>query len=132
MERDGAAGAGGPGRMNDPGVSTDQYVTCQRFNVTCVPCPPDCKVGVARNVRDDGLWPLNGLRHAPEGDTTGWYIWAGERLSQALNFFVPLHVKHLGQWCPQVLPYLGLPPGWRFLIAPDHEDVWNDMSLLEI
>ena len=118
--------------MNDPGVSAEQYATCQRFNVACVSCPPDFKVGIAPNVRADGLWPLNGLRHAPEGDTTGWYIWAGEMLSQAPDFFVPLHVKHLGRWCPQVLPYLGLPPGWRFLIAPDHEDVWKDLSLLDI
>ena len=25
----------------------------------------------------------------------------------------------------------GLPPGWRFLIAPGHEDVWYDGSLLD-
>jgi hypothetical protein len=29
-------------------------------------------------------------------------------------------------------PYLALPPGWRFLIAPDYEDVWFDESLLHI
>ncbi|WP_434048948.1 MULTISPECIES: immunity protein Imm33 domain-containing protein [Sorangium] len=26
--------------------------------------------------------------------------------------------------------FLGLPPGWRFLIADEHEDVWKDPSLL--
>ena len=27
---------------------------------------------------------------------------------------------------------LALPPGWRFLLAPDYEDVWYDPSLLLI
>ncbi len=47
-------------------------------------------------------------------------------------FFVPLHVEHLGEWCPEAVPYLALPPGWRFLLAPDYEDVWFDATLLEI
>jgi len=72
----------------------------------------------------------NGLRHEPEGDTSGWYIWAGEDLSEDPDFFVPLHVEHLAQWCPAAIPYLALPPGWRFLVAPGYEDVWHDDSLL--
>lgn len=44
----------------------------------------------------------------------------------------PLHVAHLGEWCPDAMPYLALPPGWRFLLAPDHEEIWFDPSLLEI
>ncbi len=95
------------------------------------PAPGDLKVGIAWNVRD-GLQPVNGLRHPPEGDTTGWYIWAGEHLSEEPDIFVPLHVSHLAEWCPAVLPFLELPPGWRFLIAPGYEDVWEDPTLLDI
>lgn len=87
------------------------------------------KVGISRSVRD-GVLPLNGIRHLPVGETTGWYIWAGEELSQDEDFFVPLHVEHLSAWCPQVVPYLALPPGWRFLLAPGYEDVWFDSSIV--
>lgn len=87
--------------------------------------PDEEKVGVARNVKS-GQSPINGVRCRPESGTTGWYLWAGEMMSDAPDFFVPLHVSHLEEWCPDVLPYLELPPGWRFLIAPDHEDVWFD------
>lgn len=45
---------------------------------------------------------------------------------------VPLHVGHLAEWCPDALPYLALPPGWRFLIAPGYEDVWEDPALFDI
>ena len=111
-------------------VTPEQAAVCRRFGAAPDGVSAGLKVGIARNVRD-GLMPLNGLRHRPEGDTTGWYIWAGEELSADPDFFVPLHVEHLGEWCPQVLPYLALPPGWRFLIAPGYEDVWPDDSLLE-
>jgi hypothetical protein len=76
--------------------------------------------------------PINGLRHPPEGDPTGWYLWRGEELSQASDFFSPLHAGHLETGLPEVIPYLALPPGWRFLIAPGEEDVWYDESLLDV
>ncbi len=88
------------------------------------------KVGISDTVAE-GVLPINGLRHPPEGDTTGWYIWAGEELSSDPGFFKPLHVLHLDNICPQILKYLGLPPGWRFLVAGDYEDVWYDETLLE-
>lgn len=107
----------------------EQVAVSRRFGVEPLAAPRDMKVGVARNVAS-GLQPLNGLRHPPEGDTTGWYIWAGETLEQDPDFFQPMHVDHLYAIRPDVIPYLALPPGWRFLLAPDHEDVWQDVSLL--
>lgn len=107
-----------------------QAAMCRKFNVRPVVVSGDAVVGVASNVRD-GVWPLNGLRHRPEGGSSGWFIWAGEELSDAPGFFMPLHLSHLQEWCPAVLPYLGLPPSFRFLIAPDYEDVWEDAALLE-
>ncbi|MFN2545153.1 MAG: hypothetical protein ABR600_11395 [Actinomycetota bacterium] len=115
--------------MDDHLATPAQRLVCERFRVTPFAAPADLKVGVAPNIKD-GVWPLNGLRHPPEGDTTGWYIWAGEELSEAPDFFEPLHVGHLAERCPAVLPYLALPPGWRFLLAPDFEDVWQDPTLL--
>jgi hypothetical protein len=36
----------------------------------------------------------------------------------------------LPERCPRALKYLALPPGWRFLDAPGHEDIWRDATLL--
>lgn len=112
-------------------LESQQKAVCERHGATWSRVDPDLKVGIARNVKT-GLQPINGLRHPPEGDTTGWYIWAGEELSDDPDFFVPLHVSHLQDWCPEVLKFLGLPPGYRFLIAGDYEDVWEDESLFEV
>lgn len=101
----------------------------QRLGVTAEPVGPMDKVGVSRSVRE-GVVPLNGLRHHPTQSTSGWFVWAGEELSEEPDFFEPLHSEHLAEWRPEVLPYLELPPGWRFLLAPGHEDVWFDSTLL--
>lgn len=107
-----------------------QRSVCMRFGADYFYCDPNLKIGISQNVRD-GVRPLNGLRISPEGDTCGWYIWAGLEFSDAPDFFVPLHVSHLHAWAPLVLPYLGLPPGWRFLVTEQYEDVWRDDQLIQ-
>lgn len=106
-----------------------QHAMCERFGAGPVMAAPTHKVGVARNL-GSGELPLNGLRHTPEEGTSGWFFWAGTELSAAADFFVPMHVSHLADLCPELLPYLLLPPGWRVLIGPGHEDVWFDQDLL--
>jgi hypothetical protein len=112
-------------------IEAEQLAICTRFGVTAVPSPGEFKVGIAHNVKE-GLQPLNALRHPPEGDTTGWYIWAGGEPDDDPEFFEPLHVSHLAKWCPEIVPYLLLPPGSRVLIAPGYEDVWEDRALLDL
>ena len=107
----------------------EQRRLCERVGAEFLDAPEDLKVGINLSTREGAL-PINGLRHPPEKGTTGWYIWGGEELSDDPDFFHPLCVRHLPDWCPKVVPYLGLAPGWRFLVAHDHEDVWFDEALL--
>jgi len=106
-----------------------QIEICKKYNTKYVASPEYLKIGISANVKE-GVLPINGLRIPLEGDTSGWYIWAGDYMSDDPDFFLPLHIKHLPNWSAIVIPYLGLPPGYRFLIAPDYEDVWEDISLL--
>lgn len=115
--------------MTNTAIEELQKKVCKKYEANFLSSPRDLKVGIATNVRDE-IVPINGFRHLPEGDTTGWYIYAGENLSDCPDFFKPLHVEHLDDWCPQVKKCLGLSPGWRFLIAGDYEDVWFDESLI--
>ena len=108
----------------------EQKALCARIGTAFVPPSRFETVGIALTTLH--LRPLNGLRHPPEGGTCGWYIWGGQELSQDPEFFQPLPVHHLDERCPFVLPYLALPPGWRFLFADDYEDIWEDRALLEI
>ena len=102
---------------------------CAALNLA--PDSPTCEdtVGIALDTLDQD--PLNGMRVRPVGKTSGWYLWGGETLSKDPNFFQPLHVAHLAERCPKALPYLALPPGWRFLLGDDdYVDTWQDSSLL--
>lgn len=109
-------------------IDAEQLAICARYCVSAVASPQDFKVGIARNVRER-LEPLNTIRHPPAGDATGWYIWAGEEPDDDPQYFVPLHVSHIAEWCSQIVPYLLLPPGFRVLLTPEYEDVWEDSSL---
>jgi hypothetical protein len=107
-----------------------QKLICDQFKTQWEQSSPALKVGVSRNLRE-GVKPIHGLRHPPIGDTSGWYLWAGE-YSEDPDFFISLHVGHLVDWRPEVIKYLGLPAGWRFLIADNHVDVWEDEKLLNV
>jgi hypothetical protein len=110
-------------------ISEEQLGVCKRFSAAPLVSSPDEKIGVSQSALDR-VQPINGLRH-PKGDgTTGWFVWGGEELESGDGFFLPLHVLHLEFSLREVLPYLALPPGWRFLIGPDYEDVWFDETLL--
>jgi hypothetical protein len=111
-------------------ISIEQKNICLKYNTEFVESPNHFKVGISLNLKGQIQFPINGLRHQPEEDTTGWYIWAGEYSSNE-DFFVPLHVEHLITWCPLIIKYLGLPPGYRFLIGENnYEDIWVDKNLI--
>jgi hypothetical protein len=113
-----------------------QTKVCARFGVTRLAPAPDLNTGVSEHFLNGMFhkaptWPLHGSRYLPTSTTTGWYIWAAE-LSDSPDFFQAVHTIHLETWSADAVPYLGLPPGWRFLLAPDYEDVWYDESLLVV
>ena len=110
-------------------LEENQKQICKKFRAQFQSCDLRLKIGISKNVKE-GLLPLNGLRVREENGSSGWYIWAGE-WSDDPDFFVPLHGEHLVDWAKVVLPYLGLPEGWRFLVAEEYEDVWEDPELLE-
>lgn len=103
------------------------------ISVGAKPVKPEAssKLGIALNTI--GKLPINGLRHSPEKGTNGWYIWCGEELSEEDDFFSPMHIEHLRDYLPEVLVYLDLPPGYRFLIDNGKwEDIWFDELLLKV
>lgn len=110
-----------------------QQDICKKFKSEFVKNLSDFKIGISESALE-GKQPINGLRHPPERDTTGWYIWAGE-YSDEPDFFKLIHLKHLldNEKFNFVVKYLGLAPGWRFLIDDKgYEDVWYDSKLLDV
>lgn len=63
--------------MKQSAIQDLQKEFCKKLETNYFASPSSLKVGIALNVKDKIL-PINGLRHLPEADTSGWYIWAGE------------------------------------------------------
>jgi hypothetical protein len=105
-----------------------QRLLCNRFGCSPVYVAADDVLGAARSLFATG-WPLKGIRHLPTNGTSGWYIWSGD-YSNDPGFFESQHAAHVFAARPEVSKYLGLPPGWGFIIAPGYEDVWQDDKLL--
>jgi hypothetical protein len=108
----------------------DQRNICDRYGASHLEAPGVSKLGISKTFNRNER-PIHGLRHKPENGTCGWYIWTGD-LSEAADFFDPLHTVHLADRCPELIPYLGLAPGWRFLLADQYVDVWFDETLLHL
>jgi hypothetical protein len=120
--------------MTKPSTSARQIEDAQRAfcleqAARYLATPGDTKTGFALSTK--GQIPINGLRHPLRGETSGWYIWCGQKFSDdASDFFDPLHTRHLYEDYPELVKLLGLAPGYRFLLAGNHLDVWYDASLL--
>jgi len=103
-----------------------QRSVCRVHGVDYLPPLPGTKVGLA--LKTLGRLPIHGVRLPPTETTCGWYIYAGDESSDADDFYQPLCVEHLAEYCAAVMPYLGLPPGWRFITdGKGYTDVWHNV-----
>ena len=102
---------------------------CKKYNSDFTQIDEKLFVGIATDLE---LEPINGLRHPEHGKMNGWYIWSGE-WSNADDFFKPLCLEHLIEKKPDIIKYLGLDVGFRFLTdKKGYEDVWFDQNITEL
>lgn len=95
------------------------------------PPNPDDMMGLALETLR--TMPINGMRYPPADGSSGWYIWGGETRSESADFFSPIQVRDLGDYVPNLHPFLDLPPGFRFKTdTRGKQKVWFDGSLLDV
>lgn len=95
------------------------------------PPNPDDMIGLAMATLR--TMPIQGMRYPPQEGGSGWYIWGGEQTSQSADFYTPIKARDLGDYIPNIHPFLDLPPGFRFQTdLKGKQKVWFDGSLLEI
>ena len=106
-----------------------QKEICAAYKSVWKPINKKLNIGVSANLEEN---PVNGLRRPSENGTTGWFIWTGE-YSERDDFFRPMCAEHLLQIRPDIIKFLGLDVGFRFL-ADDKEyiDIWYDANLKSI
>lgn len=103
----------------------EQKLLCEEVGSRYIEVKGDDVVAVA--VHTLNKEPIVGLRKAPETEeNVAWYIYGGE-LGEGEDFFETMSIKKLQDILPEVLPYLALEEGYRFMIDfDDYEDVWKE------
>ena len=102
----------------------EQKLLCEEVGSAYVEVSGDDVVAVAvHTLKQD---PIVGIRKKPEtAENISWYIYGGEPSSE--DAFETMTVRELQDIAPEVLPYLALEIGYRFMIdADDYEDVWKE------
>ncbi|MGY3301804.1 hypothetical protein ACVK1X_001082 [Pseudomonas sp. PvR086] len=104
-----------------PYPNATQNAICEKYGVSALAS----EEMVALAIGSLGKTPIYGTRiQLPENGNVSWFIHCGEH-SAAPDFYQPLHVHHLHEMLPQVLKYLCLPTGAKFIIDTEgYEDVW--------
>jgi len=110
-------------------VSPEQEVVAKRYGTTPDCSPSDSILGIQRGIHPATTRSTVCAIHRRPIHAVGTSGQAAE-LSADADYFEPLHVGHLSERLFEVIRFLALPPGSRFLIAPDYEDVWFDEALL--
>ena len=101
-----------------------QRLICNKYSSKFCPLPPNEMVGIALDTLS--LLPINGLRYPlDEGNNISWFIYCGD-YSDADDFFKPIHISHLIEILPEVLPYLALEENFAFVIDKNgYEDIYK-------
>lgn len=111
--------------LNLQDLIEEQKLLCEEFDSAYIQVKSEDLVAVA--VQSLNKEPIVGIRKTPESaQAAAWYIYAGE-LEDGEDAFEVMTVKALEEILPEVLPYLALQAGFRFMIDhDDYEDVWRE------
>ena len=77
--------------MMDDSIKSQQKKVCKKYSSVFSDSPRLYKIGISEGAMNGEL-PIHGFRHPPEGDTCGWFIYAGDSMSKDPDYFKPLHV----------------------------------------
>ncbi|KHA76205.1 hypothetical protein NC77_25055 [Janthinobacterium lividum] len=102
-------------------ISETQRRICDKFGLPAQAPEPMVALAIVSLAQS----PIYGTRIAlPENGTISWFIHCGEH-DDASGFYQPLHADHLHELLPQVVDYLALPSGAKFILDREgYEDVW--------
>ncbi len=109
--------------LSNAQIHESQHRICDKYGLPAQ--APEAMVALAFGSLDQS--PIYGTRiDLPENGTISWFIHCGA-YSDAADFYQPLHAAHLAELLPQVLAYLALPSGTKFILdRAGYEDVWRE------
>ncbi|MFK7089515.1 hypothetical protein AAFM71_11950 [Chromobacterium violaceum] len=105
--------------------SKEQIEICKKYSSKIIDLDENEMVAIA--LETIGQLPIRGVRTSKrEGDNISWFFYCGE-FHASPDFFKPMHASHLNEYLPEVLKFLCLEPGYKFMTDQyGFEDVWKE------
>jgi hypothetical protein len=104
----------------------DQHAECAERQSNFVPPAHDHVAAVSPGVFDGG--PVEGVRYAPEGPLSGWWLMSNDYDLDTSSGIHPEHLFHVTDRRPDIARYLALEPGFCF--SQNSGRVWFDDAVL--
>lgn len=111
-------------------VLNHQKKICKKFGLSYEECEMEKNVYVSKNIRE-GIFPIEGKRYIEEWDFSGWYIWSGEE-PQEWNLYNLVSVENLDNYNKELLKFLWLERGTRFIIEQDYMNAEFDYRVFNM
>ncbi|WP_193014439.1 MULTISPECIES: hypothetical protein [Gammaproteobacteria] len=108
-------------KNNELAITEQQKNLCEKYQA--LPMSPEDMVAIALDTLHAN--PIFGARiKRPQDGTISWFFYCGEHCKRD-DFYQTLHTSHLNELLPEVIKYLYLPEGYKFIIDKEgYEDVW--------
>lgn len=106
-----------------------QYSLCETINAEFDSPTADKFVTIYNQVFESE--EIQGVRYEEGGDQSGWLLYCKEQDLDTLNEdgFLTLHLYELTLKRPDILKFLALPTGYRFILKGNEYNAWKDKSL---
>jgi hypothetical protein len=104
-------------------IAVDQHSLCEKAASPWTPPRADQIAAVWPDLTDT---PLEGVRYQPAGGMSGWWLMPAGFTGE-FGDMVPKHLYHVTRLRPDVLPLLGLAPGYAF--NQQREVIWFEQGV---
>ena len=100
-----------------------QQKCCEHYSAQYTPVDEEQMVVISDGVYE-GL-PLEGVRYPSPDHMSGWWLTTDEYNGDTSSLKT-VHYIHIVESRPEVAIYMALPPGYRFMLGGEQEQVWFD------
>jgi hypothetical protein len=101
----------------------EQKETCEQHKVSPVPPYPDQMIVVSDGVLEGD--PVEGVRYPSPDHMSGWWLTTSKYNGNSDSLKTE-HAYHVYEKRPDLIKFLALPHGYRFMENKEKHDIWFD------
>ncbi len=105
-------------------IQQTQQECCEHYSSNYTPTELEQLVVISDGIYE-GAVPVEGVRYPSPSHMTGWWL-TTDNYNGDVDTLQSVHFRHIVEKRPELAIYMGLKPGYRFLLGGKDEHVWFD------